>query len=139
RIATLLDKLRDQVQPPARLAVDGGSDKPGYGFHHATLSAEKTTALSAVKEGTVNDVLLAALHLAIEGWNDDHARRTRRIGVLVPVNLRPKEWWEEMAGNFSLNVRVTTSPGDRQNAQRVLEVIAEQSNRIKKGGTGAAL
>ena len=139
RLTMLADKLRDQLQPPARLAVDGGTEKPGYGFHHVSLSPEKTKALSAVEGGTVNDVLLSALHLAIAAWNDDHAVPSNRIGVLVPVNLRPKEWWQEMAGNFSLNVRVATNPADRESPEAVLNVMADQSNRIKKGGTGAAL
>ena len=139
RWSTLADKMRDQVQPPARLAVDGGTEKPGYDLHHVSLSPEKTKALSSVEGGTVNDVLLAGLHLAIAAWNDEHAVTTNRVGVLVPVNLRPKEWWEEMAGNFSLNVRVATTPEHRKSPESVLEVMAEQSNRIKKGGTGAAL
>ena len=139
RISTLLDKVKDEVQPPSRLAVDGGTEKPGYGFHHVTLSPERTKALAGVEGGTVNDVLLAALHVAVAAWNDEHARPSNRIGILVPVNLRPKEWWEEMAGNFTLNVRVATKPAERVSCESVLEAVAEQSNRIKKGGTGAAL
>jgi NRPS condensation-like uncharacterized protein len=135
----LADKLRDQLQPPARLAVDGGAEKPGYGFHHVSLSPEKTKALAGVEGGTVNDVLLSALHLAIAAWNDEHAVPSNRIGVLVPVNLRPKEWWQEMPGNFSLNVRVATNPAERESPEGVLQAMADQSNRIKKGGTGAAL
>jgi NRPS condensation-like uncharacterized protein len=139
RIETLLDKLRDEVRPLARITPDSGTGQPGYGFHHLTLTAEKTKALAAVEMGTVNDVLLAALHLAIAGWNDEHGTSSRRIGVMVPVNLRPKEWWEEMAGNFSLMVRVATAPDDRTSPEAVLDAVAGQSNRIKKGGTGAAL
>jgi NRPS condensation-like uncharacterized protein len=139
RISTLVDKFKDQVQPPARLATDGGTQKPGYALHHVTLSPEKTKALSGVEGGTVNDVLLAALHLAIAGWNDEHALPSRRIGVMVPVNLRPKEWWEEMAANFTLMVRVATTSRQRESPEAVLKVVAEQSTRIKKGGTGAAL
>lgn len=139
RIETLLEKLRDHVQPPARLSPDGGTNLPGYGFHHLSLTPERTRALSAVEGGTVNDVLVAALHLAIAGWNEEHATSSRRIGVMVPVNLRPKERWEEMAGNFSLMVRVATVPDERVTPQAVLTAIASQTNRIKKGGTGAAL
>ena len=139
RMSMLADKVRDQLQPPSRLAVDGGTEKPGYGFHHVSLSPEKTKALAAVEGGTVNDVLLSALHLAIAAWNDEHAVPSNRVGVLVPVNLRPKEWWEEMAGNFSLNVRVATNPTQRESPEAVLKVMSDQSNRIKKGGTGAAL
>jgi NRPS condensation-like uncharacterized protein len=139
RVTTLVDKLKDQVQPPARLAAEGGTDKPGYALHHLSLSPEKSKALAGVEGGTVNDVLLAALHLAIAGWNDEHALPSRRIGVIVPVNLRPKEWWEELAANFTLMVRVATTQKERESPKAALEAIAEQSNRIKKGGTGAAL
>ncbi len=139
RISTLVDKLKDQAQPPARLAADGGTEKPGYALHHLSLSPEKSKALSSVEGGTVNDVLLAALHLAIARWNDEHAVPSRRIGVMVPVNLRPKEWWEELAANFTLMVRVATTAKQRESAESALKTIAEQSTRIKKGGTGAAL
>lgn len=139
RLAALVEKLRDEVRPTANLAVDGGTEKPGYAFHHVSLSPEATRALSAVEGGTVNDVLLAALHLALAGWNDEHAVASGRIGVMLPVNLRPKEWWEEVAASFSLNVRVATSPADRESPERLLRFIADRGNRIKKGGTGAAL
>lgn len=139
RIAKVIDKLRDEIQPTANLAIDGGTGKPGYAFHHVSLPADTTKALSAVEGGTVNDVLLAALHLALAGWNDEHGLLSKRIGVMLPVNLRPKEWREEVAGSFSLNVRVATTPADRDSPEGLLRFIADQSNRIKKGGTGAAL
>ena len=41
RVVTLLDKLRDEVQPTADLAVDGGSEKPGFAFHHVSLSPRR--------------------------------------------------------------------------------------------------
>jgi NRPS condensation-like uncharacterized protein len=139
RLTNLLDKARDEVQPTARLAADGGTEKPGYGFHHETLPAELLAGLSEVKGGTVNDVLVAAVHLAVAGWNDDHSLPSNRIGVMMPVNLRPKEWSEEMAGNFSLNVRVATTPAERETLEALLKAVTDQSNRIKRGGTGASL
>ena len=139
RVSTLVDKLKDEVDTPARLAPDGGTKRAGYGFHHVTLPPEKTKALRGVEGGTVNDVMLAALHTAIAAWNDEHGVPSRRIGVMLPVNLRPKEWWSEMAGNFSLMVRVATKPEERSSPETTLEAIANQSNRIKKGGTAAAL
>ena len=138
RLGALLDKARDVVQPTAELAVDGGTEKPGYAFHHVSLSPETTTALGDVEGATVNDVLLAALHLAAAGWNDDHAEPSRRIGVMMPVNLRPKDWWEEMAGNFSLNVRTATTAAQRESPAATLRAIVEQSERVK-AGAGAAL
>lgn len=140
RLAVLAEKLRDVVAPTARLAPDGALEAPGYGFHHVGLDEEQSKAVvSAELPGSVNDLLLAALHLAIAGWNEERNARTRRIGVMVPVNLRPKEWWEEVAGNFSLMVRVSTDSADRSSPEAVLESLSDQSGRIKQGGTGAAL
>jgi NRPS condensation-like uncharacterized protein len=140
RLATLGEKLRDVVAPTARLAREGGRRAPGYGFHQIILDEERTKALTDLDlPGTVNDVLLAALHLAIAAWNQDHDKRSRRIGVLMPVNLRPKEWWEEVAGNFSLMVRVATDSADRSSVESVMKAVSDQSTRIKQGGTGAAL
>ncbi len=140
RVAALAEKLRDVAVPTARLVRDGARDEPGYGFHHVGLDEERSKALTDLDlPGSVNDVLLAALHLTVAGWNEEHQSRTRRIGVMVPVNLRPREWWEEVAGNFSLMVRVSTDTKDRSDVPTVLEAVSDQSRRIKQGGTGAAL
>ena len=140
RAATLADKVRDAVAAPARLAADGGRDEPGYGFHHLRLSVDQTRRLVEKDlPGTVNDVLLAALHLAVAEWNDEHGEPARRIGVMVPVNLRPKAWQQEVVGNLILPVRVATDAADRTDPRTVLEAVAEQSRHIKEDGTAGAL
>jgi len=87
---------------------------------------------------TQNDLMFAALHLAIESWNAEHGARTGRVSVLVPVNLRPKEWREDIVTNFVLDTRVATDRAARANPKAVLEAVAAESARIKEGG-GAAL
>ena len=140
RLLTLLEKLRDVVASPARIAPDGASDRPGYGFHHVSLSPQQTKALADLEHpGTVNDLLLAALHLAIAGWNEEHEASCRRIGVMVPVNLRPRDWWDEMAGNFSLPFRVSTTPEHRASPESILEELSAQTRDIKEGDIGPAL
>jgi NRPS condensation-like uncharacterized protein len=140
RRALLAEKARDLAVPTARLARDGGRDGPGYGLHHVRLSAERTRALVENDlPGTVNDVLLAALHLAVEGWNEQHGSRAGRIGVMVPVNMRPKDWHDEVVGNLLLPVRVTTTRAERSSPLAALEAVAEQSRRIKEEGGGGAL
>ena len=131
-------KLSDAVRAPAKLVPDGASDAPGYGFHHLVLTEEQTRRLDREDGPTVNDLLLAALHMTVEEWNRGHGRRTGRVSVLVPVNLRPKEWREDVVTNLVLDARVVTSPSDRADHQALFAAISEQSERIKKGG-GAAL
>lgn len=140
RYRVLLEKMRDQFSAPARLAADGGSNRPGYGFHHIALAASTTETLVGLDHpGTVNDVLLAALHLAIAGWNAEHGARTGRIAVMVPMNFRPRDWWDEVGGNFSLMVRFSTDGADRSDPASALRAITSQTDRTKRGGTGAAL
>jgi NRPS condensation-like uncharacterized protein len=73
---TLVGELKEILAGPARVAPEGGDDAPGYGFHHVALTAEGTRALIAgrPRNATVNDVLVAALHLAIAAWNDETER-----------------------------------------------------------------
>ncbi|MDQ4134452.1 MAG: hypothetical protein M3179_14910 [Actinomycetota bacterium] len=141
RLRDLGEKFTDLVRPPARLAVEGGEPAPGYGFHHVQLSPTETEALKSSAEDpvTVNDLLLAALTLAIETWNTDHRKTSGRIGILVPVNLRPKEWQADIVTNFVLDTRVSTGPGDRRDDEALLEAISGRTSRIKRWGAGAAL
>ncbi len=140
RRLALAEKLRDVVTPPARVAPDGANGEAGYGFHHVSLSAPQTQALMGLDHaGTVNDVLVSALHLAIAGWNADHGQPCGRIGVLVPANLRPDEWRYDVVGNFSLPARVSTTPRDRRSAEAALRTLTVQTGRKKKSGIGTAL
>jgi NRPS condensation-like uncharacterized protein len=140
RLAMVAEKARDTVVPPARIASDGGVDQPGYGLHHLRLSRRQTEQLvNKDLPGTVNDVLLAALHMTIAEWNEEHRAGARRIAVMVPVNIRPSDWQQEVVGNVLLPVRVSTGPADRSSPMAVLEAVVEQSRRIKEEGTGGAL
>ena len=142
RYLALAEKLRDLVVPPARIAADGASDEPGYGFHHVSLATTATAGLldgSRRRGGTVNDVLVAALHLAIGRWNADHRARCRRIGVLVPANLRPRQWRHDVVGNYSLPARISTSRRSRRDPTAALDTVVAQTRRKKRSGMGTAL
>ncbi|MDQ3681095.1 MAG: hypothetical protein M3378_11270 [Actinomycetota bacterium] len=140
RRLVLVEKLRDLVVPPARLAPEGGNREPGYGFHQVSLSGPETRTLMELEhDGTVNDVLLGALHLAIAGWNAEHGEPCGRIGVLVPANLRPERWRQDVVGNFSLPERVSTSRSNRRSPRAALRALTAQTGRKKKTGMGTAL
>jgi NRPS condensation-like uncharacterized protein len=89
--------------------------------------------------GTNRRVILAALHLAVGDWNLKHGTPGRRVGVLVPVNLRPPEWRAETVGNFAVTARVSTSRRHRSGPATALKAIAAQSTRNKRTRTGTAL
>jgi len=140
RYRDLVERLRDQLARPARLApMDAGED-PGYGFHLVKLSQDDTRLVaSADRPGTSRNILMAGLHLAIGEWNLAHGTPGRRIGVLVPVNLRPQEWRHERVGNFSVTARVSTSRRHRAGPAAALKAITTQTTRNKRFRSGVAL
>lgn len=137
---TLVEQVRDLLAYPARLAPDHARDEPGYGLHLLQLSHEDTRrVVNPERLGTSRNVLLASLHLAIGDWNLRHGTPGRRIGVLVPVNLRPPEWPEHLVGNFSVTARVSTSRRQRAGRASALKAVTAETTRNKRGRTGIAL
>ncbi|MDQ3106799.1 MAG: hypothetical protein M3Q68_03235 [Actinomycetota bacterium] len=135
-----VERLRDTLTRPARLAADQPSDHPGYGFYLLALSAEETQrALDVERSGTTRNILMAAMHLTIGDWNLRHGRPGRRIGVLAPANLRPPEWQEDTVGNFSVTTRMSTSRRDRSSPASALKALATETARNKRTRTGIAL
>jgi hypothetical protein len=136
---TLARKTCDLVSVSARVARDDADDRAGYGTHQLRLSAELTRALLLVESpGTPDDVLMGALHLAIALWNIEHGVACGRVGVLTPVSLRPQAWRDEVVGNFTLLVRMRTSP-DVRSLGHVIPVVAAQTRRMREEDTLAAL
>jgi len=135
----LLGRLRDLAVPPTRIATDGGGDEPGYGLHLVSLAEDETRALAGLDHpGTVDDLLLTALILTVAGWNADHDVPARRISVLVPANLRPQGWADEMVGNFTAPARVSTGATGGASRNTVLAAVTAQTTRRKRTGTGTA-
>lgn len=137
RFRMLASKAVDLARRPSRVAAEGGQDGPGYGLHVMALGEEETSRLT-VGRATVNDLLVAALTSAIAAWNDEHGQPARRISLLVPVNLRPKGWREDVVTNMVLETRILIKSEQQQGPRRLLAAVAEQSERIKEGA-GAAL
>jgi NRPS condensation-like uncharacterized protein len=137
RFRLLASKVGDLVRGPSRLARDGGRDAPGYGLHVLALGEEQSSRLKR-SDATVNDLLVAALTTAIAGWNEEHGRPAGRISLLVPVNLRPRDWRQDVVTNMVLETRILTTPAERQDGPRLLAAVAAQGERIKQGA-GAAL
>lgn len=138
RFRMLAGMASDLVRRPTRLAVDGGTAEPGYGFHLVALTEEQTHTLTTHKESSVNELLLTALTLAIAGWNQEHGADLDRVGIHVPVNLRPKPWSDDVVTNMVLNAQVMTRAAQRTDRRATLRAVSEQNQRIRQGA-GAAL
>ncbi len=140
RYRRLVEQLRDWLANPARLAADQPGDDPGAGFHLVRLTVDETRrVINASRPGTGRNLLLAGLHLAIGHWNLQHGTPGRRIGVLLPVDLRPEGWPQETIGNFSVTARVSTSRRHRSGPRAALHAVRTQKTRNKRVRTGIAL
>jgi NRPS condensation-like uncharacterized protein len=122
----------------ARVAREGGDDRPAYGFELLSFSPEETRALFARRHGdtTVNDVLLAGLAVAIGRWNAAHGQSAQLMALTMPVNLRPSEWRQEVVANFSswVTVWIRLEPGE--DLSSLVERVGSRTRAIKRDGTG---
>ena len=140
RYRTALESVRDALARPILLRPDGGSDEPGHEFHLVTVDSEDPASLGGVRDrDRDNDVLVAALHLAISVWNADHGAKNGGIAVLVPVDLRNLPWADHVVGNFSVTARISTAPGDRSDPTAALAAVTAQTARNIRTRTGHAL
>jgi len=140
RRRALIRKASDVFRAPTPPSTDGGHDRAGYGFCQCTLDEALTRALSAPGQaGTVNDLLVAALHLTIAAWNAEHGRQSGRIGVLIPVNLRPPAWRHDIVTNLVLDARSATGPSQRTDPASTLAAVVAEAERAKAGAAAALI
>ncbi len=127
-----IERLRDALSRPRQLAADGqAGERPGYGFH--------LVAVPALPEAPTREVLLAALHLAIARWNDEHDKPGGRIGVLVPIDLRSAELPAGAIANLSINTRLSSTRRERGTAAATLRAMTWHGGRDDATRTGIAL
>ena len=134
-----IERSRDTLSKPPCVAAEEGDDRPGFGFHLVALSAQETRDATGDGGGPSRDALIAALHLTIARWNGEHGIEGRRIGVLVPVDLRPADLPEHEVANLSVNTRLSTTPRERATPAAALRAITWHSERDKATRIGISL
>ncbi len=130
-----LRRFREALDAPSRIAVAGGTDRDDFGFVFRTLDIGETTTPGLVQRAsgtTINDVLLAALHLTVQAWNSQHGAPTSRIGVMMPVNVRPADRLWDVVSNLTSNVTVSTAPNDRVDLATATAAVAEQTHQMRR-------
>ncbi len=133
---TALEYLPRWVTTPARIAPQGHSDRPGYGFELLSFQPEEVEQLLALRTGgaTVNDVLLAGLAVAVHRWNEQHGASSGPVYLMMPVNLRPPEWRFDVLGNFAAYVSVHLASDDQKTLAAAIQATAANTRRIKDNG-----
>jgi len=119
-------------RPAARITPDHleEGDQPegraGYGFRLLVLPVPAIPRGRVEPHPTVNDLLIAALAVAIAHWNAGHGRPERRIRITMPINARLPDQ-RGAAGNLSRLAAVTTTPpaGDQETGPLLADVSAQ--------------
>lgn len=130
-----------QRTPVSRIAVAAGDapeGRSGFRLHELVVDAAGLSSRRHA-DATTNDLLVAALHLAIEDHNADHATETDRVGVMMPVNLRPAPWRDEVVVNLASMATVSTGVAERETPGSLLDAVARQTRRVKRTGSPRAL
>ena len=126
----------------AFLAPEGARRGLGFGFLLATVPADECRHLDPRRfdpSATINDLLLAAIHLAVAAWNVRRHRRCDCVAVFMPANSRPPEWRNELVINCTVGGKILSSPQQRATAEALMAVVTEQTRWIKSGRAAAAL
>jgi NRPS condensation-like uncharacterized protein len=128
-------RFREALDAPSRIAVVGGTDRDDFGFVFRTLDLGETTTPGLMRRApgtTVNDVLVAALHLTVHAWNVKHGVETGRIGVMMPINVRPADRSWDVVSNLTSNVTVSTAPDDRVDLATATAAVARQTYQMRR-------
>jgi NRPS condensation-like uncharacterized protein len=131
----VLRRVREALDPPSRIAVVGGTDRDGFGFVFRTLDIGEATTPELMRRApntTINDVLLAALHLTVQSWNTKHNVAAGRIGVMMPINVRPAGWRWDIVSNLTSMVSVSTVPPNRGDLATTVTAVAEQTSPVRR-------
>jgi NRPS condensation-like uncharacterized protein len=131
-----LDYVARGVSAPSRIEPDGQSDRDGYGFAFLALEPDDVDGLAELRTdgATINDVLLGALAVTVRRWNEDHDTPCGAVYLMMPVNLRPAEWRNEVVGNFASYVSVRLATTDHATIASAVAAAAAGTRHVKDGG-----
>ena len=134
RFKSFAAALKTQMTEPTGVTAAGKDDRIAYGCHHLTLEVGDVAQLNPKKhiDGTFNDLLVAAMHRTVDIWNQSHGDDSALVRVLSPVNLRPREWWFEVFGNFAMSFATNTENEQREEPEALLTTVVEQSRLAKE-------
>lgn len=124
-------------QPPTRIYHDRSDRLTGEAaFLHRTIPTAELNELEArvrTLSVTVNDLLLAALYKTIEKWNHLHGKKSRKISIMVPVDLGRKSSRHIVSNQLSY-VSPKTWPEDRADPQKLLKKVSLDTARVIRNG-----
>ena len=124
------------TRSPARVRGDRSTGRAAFGVLHVDIDAG---AARRVGDASVNDVLLAAAHLALERWIRSRGAPCERITLMMPVNERPATWRDDVVANLVQSASITSVARDRIDERALLAAVTAQTKRIKRDGVSPSI
>ncbi len=109
----------------------------GYGYHPLSLPVPaRRVLLPDGRRMTVNDLLVAAAHLAIDRWNRRRGGEAGTLHVRMPISLGISPG---TSGNNTGQVVIVSEPVDRADLVRLAVRIVDQTERAKQESAAPAI
>lgn len=122
-------QLAEAFDPPARLTASAAAGGDGNGIVTTTVDLSRAvTERRDPSAVTRNDVLLAALHVAVDRWNAAQGARCGRVSVSMPVNGRGLGWTTEVVSNLASFMSVSTRARERGSMRAAVDAVAAQTS-----------
>jgi NRPS condensation-like uncharacterized protein len=116
---------RTRSRPSAEVHFCQGSLNP----HEVGQIRSRSKAVGA----TLNDALLAACFRTVEQWNDAHGKPSRKISIMVPVDISSPSPSPVTANQASI-ISVSTTRKERTDPDELLRRVSQKRSRILKNG-----
>jgi NRPS condensation-like uncharacterized protein len=120
--------LSNAVLHPSRIFHDKSGKSPEIHFYSKRINPiefQQIRAKSRALGGTVNDILLAACFKTIEKWNSLHGKKSRKISIMVPVDIAQEA--RRITTNRISFLSVSTFPEDRAETIGLLRRVNTQT------------
>ena len=116
---------RTRSRPSAEVHFCQGSLNP----HEVGQIRSRSKAVGA----TLNDALLAACFRTVEQWNDAHGKPSRKISIMVPVDIGGPSPSPVTANQASI-ISVSTTRKERTDPDELLRKVSQKRSHMLKNG-----
>ena len=123
---------------PARIFHDKSERSGEVRFCSAKIGPAEFQQLKAKSKSvgsTLNDILMAVCYRSIDKWNKRHGKRTRKISLLVPIDIGSPALNGIISNQISF-ISFSTSAKDRTDSTRLLRKVSARRIYMLKQGRG---
>ena len=119
----------DAFPPPTRVFHDMSGHAKEFDFCYEVVGATDLEQIESKAESVgveLNDILLAACYRTVEKWNGIHGKVSKRIRIMVPVNISPKGFRHVVSNQVSW-LSLSTAPEDRADPAKLVQKVRSQT------------